>query len=81
MNLTILTADKSVFSGAITSVKVPGISGGFQILNNHAPVVAALLDGQVTVKKADGSTMEMNIQRGFIEVLNNEISLLVQGIS
>ncbi len=80
MNITVLTADKSVFSGSITSVKVPGINGEFQILNNHAPIVAALQAGKVAIKKADGNTMQMNIESGFIEVLNNEVSLLVQGI-
>ncbi len=79
MNLTILTPDQSVFKGEINAVKVPGFSGEFQILNNHAPLVAALRAGKVTVKKADSQTMTFTIQKGFIEVLNNEISLLVQG--
>ncbi|NJK83718.1 MAG: ATP synthase F1 subunit epsilon [Saprospiraceae bacterium] len=79
MNLTILTPDQSIFSGEINAVKVPGFSGEFQILNNHAPLVAALRSGKVAIKKVDGQMMNFTIQKGFIEVLNNQISLLVQG--
>ncbi len=80
MNISILTPDRSIYSGSITAVKVPGTSGEFQVLNNHAPIVSSLDAGKVTVKKQDGSEMVFDIERGFIEVLDNEISLLVQGV-
>ena len=80
MNISVLTADQSIFEGAITSVKVPGVLGEFQVLRNHAPIVSALHEGKVTIKKENGEQMAFTIQRGFIEVLNNEVSLLVQGV-
>lgn len=80
MNITVLTPDKKVFEGAITSVKVPGTDGEFQVLNNHAAIVSSLSNGKVKIRKADGSDMTFSIEKGFIEVLNNEISLLVQGV-
>jgi F0F1-type ATP synthase epsilon subunit len=42
MQLSVLTPDQEYFSGEITSVKVPGVLGEFQVLNNHAPIVSAL---------------------------------------
>ena len=39
MYITVLTPDKQIFQGSITSVKVPGTSGRFQVLRNHAPIV------------------------------------------
>ncbi|MEM8525305.1 MAG: ATP synthase F1 subunit epsilon [Bacteroidota bacterium] len=80
MNLSVLTADQSIFEGAITSIKVPGVLGEFQVLNNHAPIVSALQAGKVTIKKDGGEEMVFDIEQGFIEVLNNEVSLLVQGV-
>lgn len=80
MNITILTPDAEIFQGTINSVRVPGASGQFEILNNHAPIVSALEEGEVRLIKADGNNMIFNIQKGFVEVLNNEISLLVQGV-
>ena len=39
MNLEIITPEKQIFNGEITSVKFPGITGEFEILNNHAPII------------------------------------------
>ncbi|MCB0621601.1 MAG: ATP synthase F1 subunit epsilon [Saprospiraceae bacterium] len=80
MYITVLTPDKQIFQGSITSVKVPGTSGRFQVLRNHAPIVASLGVGDVNIRKEDGAEMTFHIQKGFIEVLNNQISLLVQGV-
>jgi len=79
MNITVLTPDKEIFSGAIKSVKVPGQDGQFQVLKNHAAIVSALAEGEVTIAKEDGSKIKFQIEKGFLEVLRNEVSLLVQG--
>lgn len=81
MNISVLTPDKSIFSGNITSVKVPGSSGEFEVLQNHAPIVSSLEPGKVRIIKENGEQLSFNIEKGFIEVLKNEISLLVQGVS
>jgi F-type H+-transporting ATPase subunit epsilon len=81
MNISVLTPDKEIFQGAITSVKVPGSLGQFQVLKNHAPIVSSLEKGNVTIVKENGEKMTFGIKGGFIEVLNNEVSLLVQGVA
>lgn len=100
MQITVLTPEKEIFQGPIESVKVPGVSGEFQILKNHAPIVSALESGRVaivtsvgqyryfddesgTIKSAEeaGKTLTFHITGGFIEVLNNTISLLVSGVA
>jgi F-type H+-transporting ATPase subunit epsilon len=78
MNISVLSPEKEIFSGEITSVKVPGITGQFEVLQNHAPIVAALTEGSVRIKKTNGETFKFDIKKGFIEVLYNQISLLVQ---
>lgn len=79
MNITVLTPDQEIYQGAISSVKVPGVGGQFEVLNNHAPLVSALGAGTVRLKPSGGQDISFSIEKGFIEVLNNEISLLVQG--
>ncbi len=81
MNITVLTPDKAIFQGEIKSVKVPGTLGQFQVLKDHAPIVSSLDSGDVTIRKANGGDMVFSIERGFIEVLKNEVSMLVQGVS
>ena len=80
MNITVLSPDQEIFNGEITSVKVPGVNGQFEILNNHAAIVSALVEGQVRILKQGGEKMTFDIEKGFLEVLNNEVSLLVQGV-
>ncbi len=80
MLITILSPEKEIFSGEIISVKVPGTTGQFEVLTNHAPIVAALTEGSVRIKKANGESLKFEIKKGFIEVLYNQISLLVQGV-
>ena len=81
MNIVVLTPDKEVFQGEINSVKVPGVGGQFQILRGHAPLVSALGEGEVSIVKSDGQKMAFGINQGFVEVLRNEISLLVTGVT
>ena len=80
MNISILTPDKEIFSGSITSVKVPGSAGQFQVLKNHAPIVSSLMAGNVVVVKEGGEKLNFSVKGGFIEVLNNNVSLLVKGV-
>ena len=81
MDLIALTPEKEVFNGKIKSVKVPGTTGQFEVLNGHAPIVAALDKGEVRILDEKGVKTVFNIEKGFIEVLNNEVSLLIQSLS
>jgi len=79
MHISVLTPEKEIFDGQITSVKVPGVSGQFEVLNNHAPIVSALGEGQVRLIQENGEKISFGIEKGFIEVLKNKVALLIQG--
>lgn len=79
MHIAVLTPEQKVFEGEVRSVKVPGASGEFEILNNHAPIVSALTEGRVRIVKENGEENKFLILKGFVEVNNNDVSLLVQG--
>jgi F-type H+-transporting ATPase subunit epsilon len=79
MTLNILTPDKLVYEGDVTSVTVPGSNGSFQILKNHAPIISSLTDGDVIIKV---NTQEeiIGIKGGVVEVLNDKIVILAEAI-
>ena len=81
MTLEILTPDKKIFSGDVYGVQLPGISGMFEVLEKHAPIVSALKAGKLKILKDKNTTAQYNIQDGFVEVLNNKASVLVEGAS
>ncbi len=80
MNLVVLSPDKEIFSGAVKSVQVPGEVGSFQMLENHAAIVSSLKEGVVNVVKANGEKLSFKVDGGFVEMLDNEVSLLVSGV-
>lgn len=80
MNLVVLSPEQEVFVGEVSSVRVPGTGGSFEILNHHAPLVSSLKAGEVRIIDAAGTRSSYQIDGGFIEVLNNKVSVLVQGV-
>ncbi len=79
MNLVVLSPEKEIFSGEVKSVQVPGSDGSFQILDGHVAIVASLRKGPVNVLKSNGEKLSFEVTGGFVECLNNEVSLLVSG--
>ena len=80
MNLEILTPEKKLYSGEVYGVQMPGISGSFEVLEKHAPLISALKPGRLKVLKDTQNHMaNFDIQAGFVEVLNNKVTVLVEG--
>jgi len=79
MRLEILTPDKTIFEGDVISVTVPGVNGSFEVLNNHAPIISILEDGNVTIRTGKQSE-SLFIHGGVVEVLDNKIMLLAEGV-
>ncbi|MFM2361882.1 MAG: synthase subunit epsilon [Bacteroidota bacterium] len=81
MELEILTPEKKIFSDSVFGVQLPGIGGSFEVLDKHAPMVSALKAGKLKILK-DKALKEVaayTIQGGFVEVLNNKVTVLVEG--
>jgi len=79
MHLEILTPEKKVFEGDVTIVTFPGADGSFQVMDNHAPLISLLKEGVVEYKSKEAS-QNVTITGGVVEVLNNKIILLADGV-
>lgn len=80
LNVEIYTPEKTVFKGEAQSVQMPGTSGLFEVLRGHAPLISALAHGTVKVTVAKDKQDTYSIENGFVEVLNNNVSILVEGV-
>ena len=49
-----------------------------EILDRHAPIISALGKGTVSITDAKGQKHKFDIKKGFLEVIQNEVSLLVR---
>jgi F-type H+-transporting ATPase subunit epsilon len=79
MTLEILTPETKIFSGEVYGVQLPGISGLFELLDKHAPMVSALKTGNLKILKDKNTAVTYSIKSGFVEVLNNKVTVLVEG--
>jgi F-type H+-transporting ATPase subunit epsilon len=81
MHLEILTPEELFFEGEVSLVKLPGSreKGSFEILENHAPIISALVGGVLKIKDVDGER-KFVIKEGFVEASENNVSVLVEGI-
>lgn len=79
MIVEILTPEKKIFSGDVLGVQLPGITGSFEVLSNHAPIVSALKAGKLKILKDKTTAVSYTIQSGFVEVLDNKATVLIEG--
>lgn len=90
MFLEIVSPEATLFAGEVDSVTVPGVNGEFQMLNNHAPIVSLLQEGEVKIegsivieeefatkfaKDAKGKTI-LAISSGTVEMRDNKVIVL-----
>lgn len=78
MKIDILTPELKLYSGEATSIRFPGIAGQFQLLENHAPIIAALKKGTIEIQSDSGSK-SIDIEDGFVECIKNKVSVLIAG--
>lgn len=78
MKAEIITPEKKLFAGDVVMVRVPGTSGSFQILHNHAPIVSTLEKGIITIRTEDGTEHNFDVDSGLVECEQNRIVILIE---
>lgn len=77
LRLKIISAEKILFDGNVSGVKLPGTEGEFSILPNHAPFISSLKAGEVVYHRK-GEPESIMIQSGFVEINRNIVSVCVE---
>jgi F-type H+-transporting ATPase subunit epsilon len=80
MQLEIITPDKSIYSGKVKLVQVPGSKGSFEILANHAPVISVLEKGRIKVEAESGEVLFFEVDGGVVENKDNKIIVLAESL-
>ena len=75
LRFEIVTAERLVYSGDVDVVIAPGIEGQLGILPNHAPLLTTLQPGELVTRK-DGEETAMFVSGGFLEVMQNRVTVL-----
>lgn len=81
MYLEILSPEKNYFTGDVFGIQLPGNEGLFEILDNHAPIVASLKKGQIKIISIEKKEDFISIEKGFIEVSANKATILIESLN
>lgn len=76
--LTVITPEKKLYEDRVFSLVVPAALGYLGVLADHAPLVASLVRGKITIKDVSGGSLFFSVQgKGFLEVKNNNVTIVL----
>lgn len=81
IHLSVVTPAGAAFEGPAQSVQLPGAEGYFQVLANHAPLIAALGSGRMRVVTPDGSVHDYTLAGGVAEVGQNRVTVVADQVT
>lgn len=76
LQVELVAADRTVWSGQATMVIARTTEGDVGVLRNHAPMLSLLVDGVVEITPVDGDDLVAAVDGGFLSVANNRVSIL-----
>ncbi len=77
MRVDIITPETELCWDQVSLLQLPGVDGLFEILNGHAPLIAALGNGKAKMEVA-GETRHFTLKGGVVEVLNDHIKVMTE---
>jgi len=78
--ISIITPARSLLTGDVRSVTVPGIEGYLEIRALHAPLISELAPGELTVVDASGREIHYAVASGFLEIFWSGVNILSDAI-
>lgn len=76
IQVDVVSAEESIFSGTARFVALPGESGELGILPGHTPLITRIKPGAVRIEAVDGSEEFVFVAGGILEVQPNHITVL-----
>ena len=76
MTLEIISPSATIFTGEVNLLQLPGKTGSFEILYNHAPMIALLKKGKIKMVDKNEKVSFIEINGGTLKVENNKIIIL-----
>lgn len=77
LHLIVVSPESMLFDGKVEIVTLPGKSGSFTVLHDHAPLISSLVKGEIRYRE-DELEKSIGISGGFVEVRDNIVSACVE---
>jgi len=76
IQVDVVSAEESIFSGEARFVALPGESGELGIFPRHTPLITRIKPGSVRIEMTDGSEEFVFVAGGILEVQPNRVTVL-----
>jgi F-type H+-transporting ATPase subunit epsilon len=76
IQVDVVSAEESIFSGQAKFVALPGEAGELGIYPRHTPLITRIRPGAVRIEKADGTEEFVFVAGGVLEVQPNAVTVL-----
>lgn len=81
LRCVVVTPERTEVDVIATAVTVPLFDGELGILKNHSPLVGRLGYGLLRIKDAAGGTPSYFVEGGFVQVVDNVVSVLTDRVA
>lgn len=78
IRVDVVSPEAILYNGSATSVIVPAYDGLLGILPRHAPMLALLGRGVLTVRGAEGGERRFTVGGGFVQVLSDTVRVVAE---
>ena len=77
LDVDLVAADRTVWSGEASMVSAPASDGEIGILPGHTPVLAVLRSGTVRITPTSGAVTSVRVDSGFLSVDGDRVTVVV----
>ncbi|MEM7362371.1 MAG: hypothetical protein AAF335_05195 [Bacteroidota bacterium] len=78
MYLSIFSQEKTIFTGEIKSVQLPGSVAPFQVLKDHAEMISTLEKGTLVYEPIKGNPLTVKVAEGIAKIKDNQVTVLMK---
>jgi F-type H+-transporting ATPase subunit epsilon len=78
LNVSVVSPDRVVFKGEATAVVAPAWDGQVGILPSHAPMLALVGSGVLSIDRPGGGSDTFHVAGGVLKVERDQVTLLTE---
>ncbi|MGB5952887.1 MAG: F0F1 ATP synthase subunit epsilon [Ornithinimicrobium sp.] len=80
LEVSLVAADRMVWEGQASMIRVRGSEGDLGIMAGHIPVLGVLVGGDIRIDTEDGSSNTVTIDSGFISVDHDRVTIVADNV-
>ncbi len=81
LDVDVVAADRTIWSGQARMVSAPSVEGDVGILPGHTPLLAVLRPGTVRITPVSGEVVRATVEAGFLSVDADRVTVVTDTVA